>query len=155
MQTQIIQGERISREGQVVLGVSGILFDDQGRIFLTRRADNGLWCLPGGAVDAGERPDEACVREFLEETCLHIRVDRLIGVYGNVDYLIIYPDGNRRHIISLHFAVSLVGGTPGLSDETTEWGYFTPQEIAALELLPHHHLRIADSFEPRAETLLR
>lgn len=152
---QVLHYDRASREGILTLGVSGILFDAEGRVFLTQRADNGQWCLPGGAVDAGERPDEACVREFFEETGLTVKVERLIGVYSNVDYLIVYPDGNKRHMISLHFAVSLIDGTAGLSDETTAYGFFTVEEIAALDLLPHHRIRISDSQEPHRDTLLR
>ncbi len=35
---------------------------------LTRRADNGQWCLPGGHVDPGETVAESCRREVEEET---------------------------------------------------------------------------------------
>jgi 8-oxo-dGTP pyrophosphatase MutT (NUDIX family) len=32
----------------------------------------GIWVQPGGHVDAGESPDEACVRETVEETGLAV-----------------------------------------------------------------------------------
>ncbi|WP_405072228.1 NUDIX domain-containing protein [Kribbella sp. NBC_01510] len=31
---------------------------DGDRLLLTRRSDNGEWCLPGGGVAPGERPAE-------------------------------------------------------------------------------------------------
>lgn len=37
--TQVPYGERIGRQGHIRLGSSAALFDEQGRIFLTRRAD--------------------------------------------------------------------------------------------------------------------
>jgi len=61
--TQVLYGERISRQGKIRLGCSAAIFDEQGRIFLTRRTDNGQWCLPGGGMDAGESVAEACERE--------------------------------------------------------------------------------------------
>lgn len=152
---QIIQGERISRTGRLATGCSGALFDPQGRLLLTRRTDNGRWCQPGGSVDPGESVSECCAREFLEETGLVVRVDRLIGVYSNVDLLVTYADGNRWHLISLHFAVTWLAGEPGLSNETTEWGFFTRAEIATMDVIETHIPRIADSWDARPETLLR
>ena len=68
MMTKVLYGERISRQGKLRLGCSASIFDEQGRVFLTRRADNGQWCLPGGGMEAGESVTEACEREVWEET---------------------------------------------------------------------------------------
>jgi 8-oxo-dGTP pyrophosphatase MutT (NUDIX family) len=45
---------------------------DGERLLLTKRSDNGQWCLPGGGIDPGERPAEAAEREVLEETGLTV-----------------------------------------------------------------------------------
>ena len=63
--TKIIYGDRIGAQGRVRLGCSAVIFDDQGRILLTKRQDNGQWCLPSGGMDAGESAAEACVREVV------------------------------------------------------------------------------------------
>jgi ADP-ribose pyrophosphatase YjhB (NUDIX family) len=39
------------------------------------------WALPGGFLEAGEHPEEGCLRELWEETSLEGKVDGLIGVY--------------------------------------------------------------------------
>ena len=44
------------------------VIDDQARILLIRRADNGLWAMPGGVLEVGETAAEGVVREALEET---------------------------------------------------------------------------------------
>ena len=50
-------------------GVSAIILTAEG-LLLQRRADNGLWGLPGGGVEPGESVTEALVREVREETGL-------------------------------------------------------------------------------------
>ncbi|GES16955.1 NUDIX domain-containing protein [Acrocarpospora macrocephala] len=46
----------------LVVGVSTVITDEQGRILLQRRVDNGLWALPGGGMDLGESVPAAAVR---------------------------------------------------------------------------------------------
>jgi len=101
--TQVLYGPRLGREGEIRLGCSAAIFDERGHILLTRRTDNGQWCLPGGRVESGESVAEACEREVLEETGLSVRVKRLIGVYSNRDALMEYPDGNKVQIVVLNF----------------------------------------------------
>ena len=148
-------GERISRQGKLRLGCSAAIFDEHGRIFLTRRTDNGQWCLPGGGMDAGESVAEACEREVWEETGLRVRVKRLVGVYSHSDQLVVYPDGNKAHIVALHFEAEVIGGKPGLSNETTDFGYFTEDQIQGLEFLGRHKERIMDTLENRPEALIK
>ena len=155
MMTKVLYGERISRQGKLRLGCSASIFDEQGRVFLTRRADNGQWCLPGGGMEAGESVTEACEREVWEETGLRVRVTRLVGVYSHADQLVVYPDGNKAHIVALHFEAEIVSGQPALSDETTDFGYFAIEEIAELDFLGRHRERIDDTLENRSEALIK
>lgn len=138
--------KRNRRRVELRLGCSAILFDDaREKVLLTRRADNGLWCLPGGMIEAGESVAEGCAREVLEETGLQVRVTRLTGVYSDPRHLIVYPDGNRVHIVVLNFEVEHLGGVPGLSAETTEIAWFPVKEAINLPLFHNHseHLRDA------------
>ena len=153
--TKVLYGERIGRQGKLRLGCSASIFDEQGRVFLTRRADNGQWCLPGGGMEAGESVTEACEREVWEETGLRVRVKRLVGVYSHADQLVVYPDGNKAHIVALHFEAEIVSGQPALSNETTDFGYFTIEEIAELDFLGRHKERIVDTLENRSEALIK
>jgi len=153
--TQVLYGERISRQGKIRLGCSAAIFDEQGRIFLTRRTDNGQWCLPGGGMDAGESVAEACEREVWEETGLRVRVKRLVGVYSHPDQLVVYPDGNKAHIVALHFEAEITSGEPGLSSETTDFGYFTLEQIQGLAFLGRHRERILDTLENHLEALIK
>lgn len=153
--TQVLYGPRLARQGKIRLGCSAAIFDEQRRILLTRRADNGQWCLPGGAMESGESAAEACEREVLEETGLRVRVKRLVGVYSHPDQLVIYPDGNKAHIVVLHFEAEVIGGELGLSNETTDFGYFTMNEIQGMELLGRHGERVSDTLENYPEALIK
>lgn len=53
-------------------------------MLLTRRAASlrahaGQWALPGGALDAGETPEAAALRELHEETGLHVAPAAVLG----------------------------------------------------------------------------
>ncbi|GAB3819357.1 NUDIX domain-containing protein [Kribbella italica] len=118
-------------------GASAAVLDGD-RLLLTRRSDNGEWCMPGGGIDAGERPAEAAQREVLEETGLRVRVTGLLGVYSDPDLVVVYPDGNRVQILGVLFRAEVVEGTAGLSDEVTEVGWFTAAEAAELTVIANH-----------------
>lgn len=122
---------------------------------MTRRSDNGRWCLPGGGMDSGETAEEACIREVWEETRLRVHVSRLVGVYTSPDFLIEYADGNRVQIIAMHFEAEVISGELGLSDETTDAGYFTPAEIATMDVIETHRQRITDSLNFRESAYFR
>ena len=153
--TQILYGERLGKQGKLRLGCSAAIFDRNGRILLTKRADNGQWCLPSGGMDSGESVAEACIREVWEETGLNVRVKRLVGVYSHSDQLAVYPDGNKAQIVALHFEAEVTGGEPGLSDETTDFGYFTLEEIEQLEMFARHRERILDTLAAQSAAFIR
>ncbi len=55
----------------------------------------------------------------------------------------------------MHFEVEIVGGELGLSNETTDFGYFTLQEIEGMEMLGRHKQRIVDTLSAQCEAFLR
>lgn len=127
-------------------GVTAVLFRDDGRLLLQRRSDNGLWGLPGGAVEYGESVVAALQREVVEETGLAVDVGRLIGVYSDPAHhqIVTYPDGNVVHFVSLCFECTAPRGVLALSDETTGVAWFSPASLPAT-LQPMHRIRIDDA----------
>lgn len=154
--TNIIYGDRIGKLGKISTGCSAVIFNEtKEKILLTRRTDNGQWCLPSGRIEPGESVAEACIREVLEETGLQIEIVKLIGIYSNPNQLIEYSDGNRIHLISLCFEVKKVSGELSISDETTEFGYFNVNEIKSLDLLSNHQERITDAFAKSSSVFIK
>lgn len=153
--TQVFYGPGLGKEGKLRLGTSAIIFNNEGKFLLTQREDNGQWCLPGGAVESGESVAEACEREVFEETGLRVRVKRLVGVYSHPDQLVVYKDGHKAHIVAIHFEAEITGGNLGLSNETTDFGYFTLEDMDRLEMLGRHRERIVDSLSNQVEAVIK
>ncbi|MCB0119780.1 MAG: NUDIX domain-containing protein, partial [Anaerolineales bacterium] len=50
--SQVLYGPRLGKEGKVRVGCSAVIFDEtRQKVLLTKRADNGRWCLPGGGME--------------------------------------------------------------------------------------------------------
>ena len=45
----------------------------------------GNYALPGGFLDKGETPEQACLREAKEETNLDVKIIRIIGIFSGKD----------------------------------------------------------------------
>ena len=58
-------------------GAYGLVWDSQGRVAVVRAPD-GIF-LPGGGIDEGESPEEALIREALEECGWTVRVGEWRG----------------------------------------------------------------------------
>jgi ADP-ribose pyrophosphatase YjhB (NUDIX family) len=152
----VIRGDRVGRQGRLAIGCSASVFDVSGhKVLLTRRADNGRWCPPGGYMEPGEDVAEACAREVLEETGLQVRVTRLVAVYSSPHMLLEYPDGNRFQMVVLHFVAEPIAGDPTITDETTAIQYFTAAEVEGMEMGEIDRARIVDAFAAQAAAFIR
>ena len=144
--TQVLYGPRLGKEGQLRVGCSAVIFDEnRKKVLLTQRTDNGRWCVPGGALESGESAAEACEREVWEETGLKVRATRLIGVYSNPDQLVIYSDGNKAFFVVLSFEAEIIEGELGLSNETTAFGYYSLKEMEGMPMHGQHKQRVEDA----------
>ena len=106
-------------------------------------------------MDPGESAEETCIREVLEETGLEVKVTRLVGVYTSPDIMVEYADGNRIQPVAFSFEAEVIGGELGLSDETTEYGYISVDELDTVDLMEHHRERIDDAVPNLAAAFFR
>jgi 8-oxo-dGTP pyrophosphatase MutT (NUDIX family) len=140
--------EKVGNDLLLLPSVGAVIFDDQRRVLLQRARDDGKWYVPGGAMEPGEEPADAVVREMLEETGLIVEPRRIIGVYGSP--LITYPNGHRVQYVGAVFLCSVVGGELKVSDdESLELRYFDPSQLP--ELRADHRERIMHALAERPE----
>jgi 8-oxo-dGTP pyrophosphatase MutT (NUDIX family) len=119
----------------LVPGVAALVRDEAARVLLLRRADDGRWGLPAGAIDPGESPAQAVVREVREETGLVVRPTRVAGVFGGRGFRHRYPNGDEAEYTVVVFDCEVTGGELGSRDgEALELRYFAADEIPQLRV---------------------
>ena len=85
-----------------LIGVS-VAVIREGRVLLAARANEpmrGVWTLPGGLVEAGERLAEAALRELEEE--VGARAEVVGASLTPTEILLREPDGRVRHHYVIH-----------------------------------------------------
>ena len=120
-----------------VPGVAAVIHDDEGRV-LVLRTTSGVWSLPAGAIDPGESPRDAVVREVREESGLEVVPHALLDVLGGPGWRYAYPNGDIVDPTAIVFACTVVGGTLHCDGvETTEARWVAPADVAPMLALPY------------------
>jgi 8-oxo-dGTP diphosphatase len=113
------------------LVVAGLLANRDGQVFLTRRRpDQPLpdrWELPGGKMEPGEAPDEALVRELVEELDARVEVGPIWDVLHHR-----YPDGA---VLMLTYACRLLPDARPRCVEVADMAWVAPDELDRYDIL--------------------
>jgi ADP-ribose pyrophosphatase YjhB (NUDIX family) len=126
----------------------GALVIDNGKILLVERGREplkGYWSLPGGAVETGERLEDALRREVREETGLEVDIVHLIEVFERI---MKGEDGVAEyHYILIDYICLPSGGTLAASDDASRAAWFAEDEVGALKITPGTPGVIAKAFD--------
>jgi ADP-ribose pyrophosphatase YjhB (NUDIX family) len=126
---------RIGHELLLLPAVSVHVHDDAGRILLVHQIDRQTWGTVGGAVEPGEAPRDAAVRETLEETGLEVDIVRLVDALGGPEFAVTYPNGDRCSFVSIVYEARVVGGRLRPDGrEVSHCAWFTREELPSLSL---------------------
>jgi|SRR3954464_13404254 8-oxo-dGTP pyrophosphatase MutT (NUDIX family) len=128
--------EKIGHDLLLLPAVSVHIRDDEGRLLLGQKLDSGQWGTVGGAVEPGESPRDAAVREAREETGLHVEVMNVVDVLGGADFGVTYANGDECSYVSIVVDARVVGGTlrpDGM--EIVRCAWFSIEEIPTLDLM--------------------
>lgn len=99
---------------------------------MERRPDNGLWHVPGGAIELGETLEEALAREVREKTSLEISEPKLFDVKASVH--MIYPNQDEVYYTDIVYIVEDYSGALKQDEESTELKWFKIEELP--EIMP-------------------
>ncbi|WP_051081201.1 NUDIX domain-containing protein [Salsuginibacillus kocurii] len=87
--------QKIGQERVFMPSVAAIIRNEEGQILFK---DNGTiegWSLPSGAIEPGEAPAQALIREVREDTGLDVVPTQLTGVFGGEDFQYEDPNGDQ------------------------------------------------------------
>ena len=96
-------------------GVTALVFDDEGRVLLNRRADTRKWSVLGGIPDPGEQPAACAVREVYEETAVRCVAERVVLVQALQP--VTYENGDTCQYMDITFRCRAVGGEARVNDD--------------------------------------
>jgi 8-oxo-dGTP pyrophosphatase MutT (NUDIX family) len=133
-----------------VPSVAVMLRDERGRVLLVRDKATGLWQTVGGAMDPGESPAEAALREAREETGLQVELTRLVGAFGGPAFRLTYPNGDICDYVAVVYEGRVAGGQAqpdGEEVDALQW--FAQAELQGLAMLPHTHVLLEATFALR------
>lgn len=109
----------IQREYPVapLVGTAAAVFNDAGEVLLVQRGkppNVGMWGLPGGLLDVGERLVAGAAREVREECGVVVEIRELVGVFEPI-----IRDGDGR--VRYHYVV------------VDYWGRYLSGEVRAAD----------------------
>lgn len=96
-----------------------VLRKDNQEVLLTTRRDIPIWVIPGGHKEPEENLEEACLREFKEETNCTAAIDTLVASYISKDRKI------EKHLFIGH----MIGGVPSPTKESQEVTWFSVDKL--------------------------
>ena len=109
--------------------VCGVIFNDDQKILLTRRAKGefaGKWEFPGGKIEKGETYQECLSRELEEELSISVSVKS-----HYTDYVYSYPDFSVNLIA---FLCSYEGGEIKLTDHN-KFSWVIPTDLRQYKIV--------------------
>ncbi|WP_018930692.1 NUDIX domain-containing protein [Gracilibacillus lacisalsi] len=89
---------------KVIMVVAGaFVFDQDNRVLMQKRSDNGQWGFPGGFMELGESIQDTAIREVYEETGLKLEELELFGIYSGPQYDKKFSNGDQVSLVLVLF----------------------------------------------------
>ena len=122
--------EKIGEQLIFMPAVAGIIRNQHGEILFGRKHNEDNWGLIAGAIELGETPAQAMIREALEETGLVIEPVKIIGVYGGQQQRFTYSNGHQVEYLTIVFECQIESGQlKHDNEEMAELKFFSEQAI--------------------------
>lgn len=125
----------------LIMVACGAIIEEDGKLLLQQRADNGLWGFHGGSLEIGETLEETLIREVKEELNINITKCHLFKTYTGKDFLFTYPNGDVVYIVDNIFVVdSYEGELKASDDEVKSLQWFEINQVPWDLVVPHNRM---------------
>lgn len=122
---------------ELQVGVKALVKNDQGQYLLLRRSAEKYpevgdrWDIPGGRINPGEALMDNLRREIKEEIGVELMGDAKLLAAQDILRI------QGKHVVRLTYLVdaSALNGVLQLSDEHSEYGWFSKEEMRNIENL--------------------
>jgi mutator protein MutT len=132
--------------GAIILRRDSILLVQRGRSPL-----KGWWSLPGGALEVGERLDQAVRREVLEETGLQVRP---VAVFEIFERILRDPEGRAEyHYVLIDYLCKVTGGRLQPADDARRAAWIKRRDLDGYRITEGTLEVIQRAFEKRPALL--
>ena len=112
------------------VGARGIVFDDEHRLLLIQRSDNGRWALPAGAMELGESMRDCAIREVWEETGLRATDLTPFALYTGPAYTYTNQYQHTYQSIMMSFVIHAWDGElQRVTDETLDARWYRLDDL--------------------------
>ena len=119
----------------ILPSIAAVIHDPRGNLLLQEKVSGEGWSLPAGAIEPGESPEEAVIREVMEETGLAVTPTNILGVFGGRDFRYTYPNGDQVEYVVTLFKCQVIEDRGTWTDaETRSLEYFARNEMPSLAL---------------------
>ena len=108
-----------------LVSVAALVTNEKNEILLVKSPWRG-WEYPGGLIEPGESFETALKREVREESGVEVEITGFVGICKNV----------ARNIVNIDFTARYTGGSLTTSEESTEVGWFSPEEAMKIITFP-------------------
>jgi 8-oxo-dGTP pyrophosphatase MutT (NUDIX family) len=126
---------RVGHELLLIAGVAAVIHDETGRLLLQETSSGEGWSLPAGAIEPGESPRDAVIREVREETGLVVEPRKILDVFGGPGFRHTYANGDVvEYTVVLYLCTVVERGAGQLDPETKSLRYFAQSEMPPLAL---------------------
>ncbi|MGD6993213.1 NUDIX domain-containing protein [Sutcliffiella horikoshii] len=127
--------EKVGTDLLLLPSVAAIIRNENSEILFQYPRNSDVWSLPAGAIEPGESPAEAVVREVWEETGLEVEPTNVIGVFGGLEFRHTYANGDQVEYQVTVYECKIVNGTLEAVDGESEiLKYFIEDNIPKLVL---------------------
>lgn len=100
--------------------VAALIFDERGRVLLFKHTYRKFqWGIPAGGLEFREKPADAIVREFFEETGMQIQVEKLLTVVN----------AQEARYVTVVYLCEIISGEFKESHEVSEMKYFNVNQL--------------------------